>query len=340
MAAISSIYARKQIANAVRLSDKAPLYDMVDLTPETAQDPSVMVPFPLYLDLLETIAESEWPDLQFHMKTCASMRCDEFGVFGLAFKTAPTIQQGFQRISQYIRLHNRVSDFYAEQRGDQYVWSVKGPPVTRLGAALSHEAALATTLTLCREATGTALTPKHVQFVHEREGSIEALVAHFGCEPQFGAETDAMIFDMAQVTQASALGDVAIWEYMTQQLDQALEQLDGEVLPFEAQVIEEIAKLLSGGVPHLSEVSSLMGLGERTFQRRLSERGKTFQALVDQARHQLAQQLVAASSYSLVEIAFLTGFSEQSAFSRAFKRWSGQSPKAYRLSLQDGALRP
>ena len=88
-------------------------------------------------------------------------------------------------------------------------------------------------------------------------------------------------------------------------------------------------------MPALSDVAAQLAMGPRTMQRRLAERDKTYQALVDEARRQMAQKLVAGSSYSLSEIAFLTGFSEQSAFTRAFKRWSGQTPGSYR-----GAARP
>jgi AraC-like DNA-binding protein len=213
---------------------------------------------------------------------------------------------------------------------------MKGPAVARLGSALSNEAAMATTLVLCREATQTALTPTRVEFSHAREGSKAAVAAHFGVMPEFGAPRDAIHFDMAEVAQPCAVGDAAIWQYLTAHLDQALAQEDSKARPFDAQVVEEIAKLLSGGVPQLAEVAGIMGLGERTFQRRLSERGKTFQTLVDEARHQLAKQLVLSSSYTLIEIAFLTGFSEQSAFSRAFKRWSGLSPRAYRQAAEQG----
>ncbi|MBO9407807.1 AraC family transcriptional regulator [Shimia sp. R9_1] len=338
MTAVSAMYARKQIEQAVKLPDKAPLYKIIELTPEQVQDPAVMVPIAAYLSLIEAIAQSEWPDLQFHMRTSQSMRCDEFGVFGLAFKSAPTVRQGLQRLQQYVRLHNRVSEFAAEPEGGAYVWSMKGPAVARLGSALSNEAAMATTLVLCREATQTALTPTKVEFSHTREGSKAALLDHFGVMPEFDATRDAIHFDMAEVEQPCAVGDAAIWQYLTAHLDQALEEEDSKARPFDALVVEEITKLLSGGVPQLAEVAGIMGLGERTFQRRLSERGQTFQALVDEARHQLSKQLVLGSSYSLIEIAFLTGFSEQSAFSRAFKRWSGMSPRAYRQAEQGESL--
>lgn len=334
MTAVSAIYARKQIEHAANLTDKIPLYDIINLTPQEASDPTRMVAISSYFELLETIAHSEFPDLQFHMKTSQSMRCDEFGLFGLAFKSAPTLRQGFQRIWRYTQLHNRVSDFSAEQIGNQFGWTMLAPQINRMGAYLSVEAALATTLTLCRETTDKTLRPRHVQFTHDREGSVDALVEHFGRLPEFGAASNAMFFDVEQVDTPCTIGDAGIWNYMIGHLDQALENVADQDLPFETQVIEEIAKLLSGGVPQLSDVSKTLGLGARTVQRRLQERGKTFQIMVDEARKQLAQQLVSASSYSLAEIAFLTGFSEQSAFSRAFKRWSGQSPRAYRLELQ------
>lgn len=336
--AVSAIYARKQIEQARAFEDKAALYQILDLTPEQVQEPSVMVPIAAYLSLLEVIAQSEWPDLRFHMRTSQSMRCDEFGVFGLAFKAAPTVRQGLQRIQRYVQLHNQVSEFTAEQEDHSYVWSMRGPAVSRLGAALSTEAALATTLTLCREAAQRPLTPLRVTFSHQREGSVEALAAHFGVMPEFGAARDAIHFDLAEVEQPCAVGDAAIWQFLTAHLDQALAEKEDQARPFEALVVEEITKLLSGGVPHLAEVAGIMGLGERTFQRRLSEHGQTFQTLVDEARHALAKQLVLETAYSLIEIAFLTGFSEQSAFSRAFKRWTGMSPRAYRQAQRTEGL--
>ncbi|MDY6898424.1 MAG: helix-turn-helix transcriptional regulator, partial [Cyanobacteriota bacterium] len=63
-----------------------------------------------------------------------------------------------------------------------------------------------------------------------------------------------------------------------------------------------------------------------------SEQGYSFQNLVDESRRQLAEQLLQQTDYSLAEVAFMTGFSEQSAFTRAFKRWAGQTPRSFRLN--------
>ncbi len=92
-----------------------------------------------------------------------------------------------------------------------------------------------------------------------------------------------------------------------------------------------VTDTLSQGVPTLSAIASELGIGPRTLQRRLSASGHSFQGIVDMARKDLAQRLLQETELCLAEIAFLTGFSEQSGFTRAFKRWAGQTPRSYRL---------
>ena len=92
-----------------------------------------------------------------------------------------------------------------------------------------------------------------------------------------------------------------------------------------------VTEALSHGVPTLSVIASEVGMGPRTLQRRLSAQGHSFQSIVDLARQALASRLLRETELCLAEIALLTGFSEQSGFTRAFKRWAGQTPRSYRL---------
>jgi len=328
---------RKQVQAAHRLPDKDALYAQVGLTEETARDPEVMVSAADYFSLLETIAESEWPDPRFHMRVCASMRCEEFGAVGLAIKSAPTLRHGFERMHRYVRLYNTSSAFAVEDKGNVYCWTHSRPEPDRLGNHLSNEAALATFLTLCREANGQNLAPVRVQFAHRREGSTAGLAEHFGIEPVFGEDVDGMQFANEDVDRPSPVGDLAIWKFFSNHLESSLPPMETEIDRLAAQVIEEVAAMLSGGVPPLAELAARLGLGTRTLQRRLSEGGKSYQELVAEARRRLARKLLRQSDYSLSEIAFLTGFSEQSAFSRAFKRCEGVTPRAFRQSMPSAA---
>jgi AraC-like DNA-binding protein len=73
-----------------------------------------------------------------------------------------------------------------------------------------------------------------------------------------------------------------------------------------------------------------LNMSGRTLQRRLSDQGLSFHGLVDECRRQLAERLLSQTRHSLSEVPFLTGFSEQSAFTRAFRRWAGTTPGSYR----------
>ncbi|SFH62543.1 AraC family transcriptional regulator [Albimonas pacifica] len=338
MAAISALFVRKHIAAAERIADKRALWVLAGLTPQAAEDPEAWVAPDAYFALLEAIAESEAPDVRFLTTVCAAMRCEEFGAIGLALKSAPTLRHAFQRQARYALRFNSASTFAFEDLGEVYGFVHRSPQAARPGAWLSSEGALATFVTLFREATGPDLRPVRVQFRHPPLGTRGALEALFGVAPEYGAEADGMQFSTAHVDRPCAVGDLAIWRWIHGQVDRELAareaRAEAEGRDLEVRVIEAAAARLSDGAPSLAEVAAGLGMGARTLQRRLSERGLTFQALVDEARRRLAQELVAGSRYSLAEIAFLTGFSEQSAFTRAFKRWSGRSPRAWREGAQ------
>ena len=334
MAAISALFVRKHIAAAARIADKRALWTLVGLSPEAAEDPEAEVAPEAYFALLETIAASEAPEVRFLTEVCAAMRCEEFGAIGLALKSAPTLRHAFLRQARYARRFNSASTFAFEDAGAVYRFTHRSPQASRPGAWLSSEGALATFVTLFREAAGPDLRPVRVQFRHPPQGTRRALEALFGVAPVYGAEGDGMQFSTEHVDRPCAVGDLAIWRWMHGQADRELAareaRAEAEGRGLEARVIEAVAARLSDGAPSLADVAGGLGVGARTLQRRLAERGQTFQALVDEARRRLAQELVAGSRYSLAEIAFLTGFSEQSAFTRAFKRWSGRSPRAWR----------
>jgi len=87
---------------------------------------------------------------------------------------------------------------------------------------------------------------------------------------------------------------------------------------------------LTSGEPSEHDLASALGMSRRTLQRRLGDLGQTYKGVVDGTRYELALRYLDDPERSVTDITFLLGFSEQSAFTRAFKRWSGKAPTAYR----------
>ncbi|MGF9567845.1 helix-turn-helix transcriptional regulator [Neorhizobium sp. JUb45] len=93
-----------------------------------------------------------------------------------------------------------------------------------------------------------------------------------------------------------------------------------------------LKRRLSSGCPDIADVAKELGLSERTLQRRISDEGTTFRALLDEARKELGRTLLLDVSISVEEVAFMLGFDDASSFYRSFKSWEKMSPRKWRNS--------
>jgi len=101
------------------------------------------------------------------------------------------------------------------------------------------------------------------------------------------------------------------------------------------KVRRALALLVAGGDTTIGRVARDLGTSRRTLQRRLASAGVSYQDLLDEARREAAERYLSESPLSIAELAYLLGYSEPSAFHRAFKRWFGQSPLAFRERLRN-----
>lgn len=323
---VSSLFSAKAVAQAdPQVADRA--LSRVGLTREALADPARTVDVAQHHALFEALAEAERPEISIHMRTSASMRCEDFGTLGLTTRSAPDLRSALARLDRYTRLFNRYSLFAFSDFGAECWWTNARAAHTD-GARLSHEACLGTFLSLWRDANGEDLTPARVQFMHQPVGSVAPLEAHFRCPVTFGAEIDAIVLRSEDLDRLNRVGDRHIWEFLRGHLEESIAATEEDHL--DREVLVHVAETLSEGVPRLEDVARHLGIGGRTLQRRLADLGHSYQSLVDEARREVALRLVAEGRQSLVEVAFLTGFAEQSSFTRAFRRWSGTTPRKYR----------
>ena len=328
MAYVTSLFARKMVAAAGNNIDHHATLSAAGIDPDAPWDPKVMIPATTYYEMLETMAEQiDVTELPVHVG--ASMRCDEYGALGLAWKAAPTLGASFSRVERYARIWTGVVTYELRPAPGGILLILHREGERRLGLRLSNEATLASAVSISRQVCPVAFSPIEVLVQHKAPKSKAFHESWFGCPVNFGASLDAILISHEAMERANILGDEGISKYLMSDLDGELAKV-AALPPVVGEAKDAIAQSLSEGVPRMPEIAKGLGMSARSFHRRLAAHGMSFQTLTEETRRELAEGLLRDEKYSLAEVAFLTGFSEQSSFTRAFKRWLGTTPASYR----------
>jgi AraC-like DNA-binding protein len=269
------------------------------------------------------------PDWGLHL--AASAPRGSYGVLEFCCRTAPTVREAVRRLTRYTALVSRLETFTWRTRGRRELVERTVPGGCRREARHDNEFSLAYLVRVARELIGEpAWTPRRVWFGHPAPANRRAFATSFGAAKlEFGADTSGVEVDRGDLDRANASADPALFEVLEEQIERlALPP----VRDLRAQLREAICLALRDGHPTLIRVARHLATSPRTLQRRIASQGTSFQALVDDTRAELATEYLRDPSRSLGEVAFLLGYSEPSAFVRAFRRWTGQTITTYRQS--------
>jgi AraC-like DNA-binding protein len=187
---------------------------------------------------------------------------------------------------------------------------------------LLTDAALAALAEVGRRGVGPAVAPARVELCR-RDGHGDSHVAYFQCPVKFGAARDAIVFRSDQL-------NLAFHSYRDELAALLREPWPDGAGDAADKVQWVLARLLSGCRPDIAQVAHELRVTTRTLQRRITDEGQTFRGLLTQTRQGLARVYLAQPSLGLDEVAFLLGFEDGNSFFRAFRRWEGQTPGAWR----------
>ncbi len=303
----------------------------VGLQPADIRDPDASIPLHAYLSLLERAAQGSGDDC-FGLHFGAGYDPGNYGALGFVALNSPTVGAGLLNVGRYLgvmrdqcRVVLEVEDGMARLR---YRLSAGSIGLRRQDAEL----ALARMCSGIRSVMGGEWSPNEVLFEHPAPADETPHREVFGAEVRFAQPMNAMIFDQEVLKAEIAAADSRLLRILEGFLEEELSRrrADPDLVQ---RVRRQVLDTLASGVPSIAEVASAAGMSIRTLQRRLGEQGLTYNKLVDDLRHELSLQYLEARDVSISEIAFLLGYSEASAFDRAFRRRSGHSPLEHRRRL-------
>lgn len=309
--------------------DRCALLEVTGVDVDGPVDPSHMVSeeahYLLWEHIMRRIAQADG----FPVRYARTIHVDDYGALGLAFKTAPNVRAVIERARRYSAVLTDTSWIESTETDKGVTIAFRREGRRRLGMRCANEAAVAEIVHVTRQITASSISPERVLFRHGAPANTDEHEAFFGCEVSFGREMDGMQFGRVMDLPV-VLADDGLSRFLIAHLDEAL---DRTVPALEARIKRVVGNQLPSGVPKVEDIARGVGMSSRTLRRRLAERGLRYQDLVDETRKELAARMLTERWHSLGEIAFLLGFSEPSAFSRAFRRWTGRSPAQFRLDL-------
>jgi AraC-like DNA-binding protein len=190
---------------------------------------------------------------------------------------------------------------------------------------------LSTMLHVGRQLTGRQWKPSAVCFEHERPRVIAVHKRVFLAPVHFGCARTELVFPARLLDLPLPKADPAL-AALLQRNASALLGSAADRSTFADQVRHEISKVSAPGDLQLAAIARKLGTSARTLQRRLGAEGISFHQLVRETRSTLAQNYLRKGELAICEIAYLLGFSQPSAFHRAFYRWTGTTPRTFRNS--------
>jgi AraC-like DNA-binding protein len=187
-------------------------------------------------------------------------------------------------------------------------------------------------LRVCRVLTGQNIIPQHFSFSHHRSHAISEMARFIGTEVEFGTDRDEFALNIDARELPLIHSDPYLNDLLVKYCEAALADRRGDTSQLRTRIENAIASVLPHGRVFVEDVARSLGMSERTLARKLSDEGLNFTEILQQLRRDLAVRYLGDCKLHVSKIAWLLGFHEVSAFTHAFKRWTGKTPRQMRAA--------
>lgn len=312
--------------------DAGPVLDALGIDAATLVDPDGRVRHETAVALWRA-AERATGDPCFGLRVAELVTFDTFDVQAYAFRASPTLGDGLARLARYQRLNHDTARVEVEVDGDRVrlrhqIGGGEAPAPRAIA-----EFVLGALIRAVRMGTGAELRPLEVTFAHAPPppSGGPAHRAVFGIDPRFRQPNNALVFAADILAWPMRAADRGLLSILDRHGEALLRAAPEPASTTASRVRLALAELLRDGrEPTAEAVARALGSSVRTVARRLSGEGTSHAKVLAGLRRELAEHWLADPRMGITEVAFLLGYADASAFHRAFRRWTGSTPTAWR----------
>ena len=324
---VDAVWARRVVAELDRAGLPASeLLDAAGLRREQLQGPDAHVPFDAHVMLLEDAARA-LREPCFGFRLGSEIELTEAGLVAYVTLNSPDLGTALRNMCRYLVLltEGSVGDLRQETGEVKLLFSFADPVGT--ASRQLHEFGITLMVRVCEAITGHRVRPLRVELRHDT--ACPTLAQRLGLPVAVHQPHPALILDRASLTVPVVDADARLLDLLRRYADDLLARRarkDDLVARAERWILQN----LHTGDVGVARLARSLGMSDRTLTRRLAEDGLTPAGLVEELRQQLASAYLAEHAFSLGRITYLLGYSDLSAFTRAFRRWTGRTPSKWR----------
>ncbi len=320
------------IAKAIESYGLSPveLFEQAKIDLESIQqNPDVRLPVN-QMAVLWKLAVRHTQDPCFSLRLTKYFQPNTYSAVGLAMASSSNVLEGLKRCLRFTQMTTDAAVLSMEQTDTQAILHLDIPTAHEPVAYEAVEAFSATMISLFRLMTNDNFAPVSVSYTHRKPMGGEEFSQFFKCDVLFDQPRNTLVFNLEDILVPQMLANPSLVNTLETWIVEHMKRFSVDLISTQvkAYLLENI--LLEE--VDLEQIAGHLNLGLRTLQRKLKAEGKSFNEILDECRHDLALKLLSEQRLPLIEISYMLGFADQSGFTRAFKRWTNQSPKSYRDS--------
>lgn len=261
--------------------------------------------------------------LRFHVSV--------LGMPGFAILSSPDFRRTVSFAATYHQLAGPTAEISFKETGDRAVWTVVPVPHPDVDATMyrflvEHQFGVFTALH--RDVMGPSFAPRELHFTYGPRSNVQALARECGIPIEFGRPENEFVFDSEWLDRAAELGCEVTYSLLVDICSQLMRELRART-GLAGKIREILLPTLARPIS-FDTAANRLAMTPRTLRRKLKEEQTSFQGLLDELRMEMAIKFLIETKLTIEQIALSLGFSEVTGFRRAFHRWVGQSPNAFR----------